>query len=62
MQTMQPAITGLDELASTSWPNRGTNQPDDGYPTNSCRTATSGQDTLTHGLIDFRAKTPAGLG
>jgi glycosyl hydrolase family 16 len=38
------------------------NQPDDGYPTTSGWISTEGQYSITHGLIDFRAKMPAGQG
>ena len=60
MQTMyqpsQVSMTG-STVALTA-----INQPDDGYPTTSGWISTEGQYTLTHGLIDFRAKMPAGQG
>ena len=37
-------------------------QADDGYPSTSGWISTEGQYSLTHGLIDFRAKMPAGQG
>jgi hypothetical protein len=60
MQTMyqpsQVSMTG-SAVALTA-----INQPDDGYPTTSGWISTQGQYSLTHGLIDFRAKMPAGQG
>jgi beta-glucanase (GH16 family) len=38
------------------------NQPSGGYPTTSGWISTEGNYTLTHGLIDFKAKMPAGQG
>jgi beta-glucanase (GH16 family) len=38
------------------------NQPSGGYPTTSGWISTEGQFSLTHGLIDFSAKMPAGQG
>jgi beta-glucanase (GH16 family) len=60
MQTMyqpsQVSMTG-SSVALTA-----INEPNDGYPTTSGWISTEGQYTLTHGLIDFRAKMPAGQG
>jgi beta-glucanase (GH16 family) len=55
-QPSQVTMTG-SSVALTA-----TNQSSDGYPTTSGWISTEGQYSLTHGLIEFSAKMPAGQG